>query len=119
LWRFILATWRCRKEPEPQLDTMKRTFGVTSEIDGSRKWKSEKAKKFEEPKRVLNRHRAIGFPYLARHPIRRRGHGADYIKHKTWFYGIDGTWFPALQFVAKAHEILMQISTGMAMVVYL
>jgi hypothetical protein len=38
---------------------------------------------------------------------------------KTHFYGANGTWVPALQFVAKAHEMLMQISIVAVMVAYL
>lgn len=91
------------------------------EWDGTKTTKSKKSKKLERPKRVLNRNRATAFwHFILFHSIPLGTAIALLITNiKTRFYGIDGSLVSALQFAAKAHEILMQISIGMAMVAYL
>jgi hypothetical protein len=76
--------------------------------------------RLERPKIVLNRSRETAFGhFLLFHAVPLAAAMAlIVINIKTRFYGVDGNWISALQFAAKAHELLMQISTGMAIVAY-
>ena len=66
-----------------------------------------------------NRARALGH-FLLFHAIPLGGAMALIIVNiKTRFYGSDGKWIAALQFVAKAHELLMQFSVVTVMIAYL
>src|SRR5271169_5795601 len=76
--------------------------------NGSRKRGKKEKEKLERPKVVLNRNRETAFGhFLLFHALPL---GATIvlivINVKTQFYGNDGKWISALQFAAKAHELL-------------
>ncbi len=83
--------------------------------------KKSKKEKVEAPKIPLSRNRARAFGhFLLFHAIPLGGAIALMILNiKARFYGSDGRWIAALQFVAKAHEMLMQFSIVTVMTAYL
>ena len=83
--------------------------------------KKSKKEKVEAPKIPLSRNRARAFGhFLLFHAIPLGGAMALIILNiKARFYGSDGRWVAALQFVAKGHEMLMQFSIVTVMTAYL